>query len=63
MAFKRTGNTQTEMTATGVITTAQETGHIKGKKITRWVQIGYASILIGSDGKKYVDGVVGAKLL
>ena len=60
--FKRTGQIQTEMTKTGVITTAQETGHIRGKKITRWAQIGYTSILLDNDGKKYFDGLYGKAL-
>ena len=63
MAFRRTGKTQQEATATGVITTAQEVGHIKGKKITRWVQIGYTSIVTNGEDKKVFDGPHGNALL
>ena len=47
--MKRTGNVQTEKTATGIITTVEEKGHIKGQKRTRWVQVGYTSIIIKED--------------
>lgn len=63
MALKRTGETQIEATATGIITTAKEVGRIEGKKVTRWAQIGYTSVVIDSEGKKYVDGPYGARLL
>ena len=43
MSVKRTGKIQSEKTATGYITTAEEIVRKEGKKYTRWVQIGYTS--------------------
>lgn len=65
MSAKRTGNTQTEKTKTGVITTAEERVQPKkGKPYTRWVQIGYTSVQLNeSSGKKYIDGPYGQALL
>lgn len=57
--WTRTGKTQTEMTETGVITTAEER---QGKR-TKWVQIGYTSISLNRDGKKFVDGPYGHQLV
>ena len=62
MALKRTGRVQTERTETGIITTAEEKGHVKGQKRTRWVQIGYTSIVRNSDDKEVVDGIYGKAL-
>ena len=63
MGFKRTGEIQTEVTASGIITTAEEKGHYKGRKVTRWTQIGYTSIMIDNDGVKYIDGAYGQQLV
>lgn len=42
---KRTGNVQTERTATGIITTAEEIVQPKkGKPYKQWAQIGYTSV-------------------
>ena len=61
--FKRTGNTQTEITATGIITTAETIVRRHGKKHTRWEQIGYTSFAVDSDGKQYIDGPYGQQLI
>ena len=61
--FKRTGKTQTELTPSGVITTAEER-HTK-TKARRWVQIGYTSIIekeIDGQIKKVIDGKRGQAL-
>ncbi len=58
--FVRTGKIQTEKTATGVITTAEERN--AKTRHTRWAQIGYTSILEDNDGKKYFDGLYGQPL-
>lgn len=42
MAFKRTTETQTERTATGIITTVRE--YNKKTNQNRWTQIGYTSL-------------------
>lgn len=65
MKVTRTGKTQTERTATGIITTAEERVRpTKGKPYTRWVQIGYTSICRNeSTDKLYVDGPTGKALL
>ena len=64
MKVTRTGNIQTERTASGVITTAEErVTPTKGKAYKRWVSIGYTSIWTNeSDGKQFVDGPVGKRL-
>lgn len=63
MKVKRTGNIQTEKTATGIITTAEEVVRTKGKPYKRWVQIGYTSVVKNeSTGKLYVDGLTGKAL-
>jgi len=61
--MKRTGKVQTEKTETGVITTAEEKGHIKGQKRTRWAQVGFTSIVTKEDGKQYIDGLYGQPLV
>ena len=60
---RRTGKTQIERTKTGIITTAETTGHSKGRKFARWEQIGFTSIAKDSNGKEYVDGLIGDALL
>ena len=70
MKVTRTGRTQTEKTATGIITTAEEIVKVKGKKpFRRWNQIGYTSIcqhIVEVNGKdkvvSFVDGAYGQKL-
>jgi len=63
MAMKRTGKVQTEKTETGIITTAEEKGHVKGQKRTRWAQVGFTSTRLGSDGKLIADGPFGQPLV
>lgn len=63
MAWKRTGQIQTEKTATGVITTAEERD--TKTKARRWVQIGYTSIIQVQRDSKWVevlDGPIGHAL-
>ena len=59
---KRTGNVQTEKTATGIITTAEEVVFKNGKKHTRWVQIGYTSVIKNDEGKLIATGPYGQAL-
>ena len=64
MRVERTGVVQTENTETGIITTAEEMCYPKGKKpFRRFVQVGYTSVQTNSEGKKYVDGLVGKELI
>lgn len=57
--IKKTKETQTERTPTGVITTRKD--FVDGK--VQWTQIGYTSILRDANGKEYVDGAYGQALL
>lgn len=57
--IKKTKETQTERTPTGVITTRKDI--IDGK--VQWTQIGYTSIVKNADGKEKIDGPFGQELL
>ena len=60
----RTGNTQTERTKTGIITTAEEVVTKRNKKsYTRWVQIGYVSLERNKNNKLVATGAYGQQLI
>lgn len=59
MGIKRTKETQTERTPTGIITTRKD--FVDGKLV--WTQIGYTSIIIDGEGKEKIDGPYGQQLL
>lgn len=63
LRWKRTDNVQIETTETGIITTVEEVARKGGQKYQRWVQVGYTSVIVRSDGKKYIDGLYGQKLV
>jgi len=64
MSFKRTNETQTERTATGIITTCRE--YDPKTKQSRWVQIGYTSLetrIVDDVATLVATGPYGQKLL